>query len=222
MEKQKSSTEIYYDKLSEVYDAATGVANAWSPPSYVAAAINSLKGQRESLLIAGFGTGRDLEAIGTGLYAHVEGVDISEGMLNVARVKFPVVDLHHCDFMEFSGFLRNSYDTIICSGTAEFIQNFEGFLTKCHSLLKVGGHLVLTYEPQILNHTVQAELSSSTVSERSSDWGIEGSITYRRPLGQFLNITTSLNFGLIDFFEFVSYRKLEVDVIYHFAVLKKL
>lgn len=210
----------YYDKLAPIYDQATAQPGVWTPPEFVAKEI----AKREigsPIFIVGIGTGKDIQGKLCGLQAEIEGLDISEKMVEICRTKFPNVSVYCSDFMTFTQFQRKEYQLIICSGTLEFISDFEGFFMKSAKLLVKNGMLIVTYEPLIHSHKLQAEACAKTVTNRESQFHVDDFFTFRRTLMQFQNAIGKAGLGIVEFFEFVAYRKAETDIIYHLAVLKK-
>jgi ubiquinone/menaquinone biosynthesis C-methylase UbiE len=209
----------YYDRFSDVYDEASSVHGAWTPPEFMKQEIIAFKHKIHTALIVGIGTGHDIEALKLKQIKHIEGIDISSGMLAKAKVKHPEIILHHADFITYDNFKKEKYDLIICSGTVEFIPDFSGFFEKISHMLTKNGRLLLTYEPVILNHAIQKDRQSETVPTTSSHLYVPGFMNYRRPVTEFLEQVKKNNFTLENFFEFVAYRKKNIDIIYHFARL---
>lgn len=221
MNKQKSPVEEYYDKLASVYDEATSKPGAWTPPEYIKKELEGNENKYNSALIIGVGTGKEIDILKSIGIKHIEGIDISKNMVARAISKFQGIHLHHGDFMTFNGFKLSSYDLIVCSGTLEFISDFSGFFVKCAKLLSVSGDLIVTYEPIIFGHKIQHEAQLEISSEISKDWGVPGFMTYRHGLCEFFESIKDTGLCLEKQHDFVSYRKLKTDIIYHFARLKK-
>lgn len=222
MKTQKSPAEQYYDKLASIYDEATSKHGSWTPPVYIAKELAGNKAKYKTALIIGVGTGKEIEILKSIGILHIEGIDISKNMIAQAFLKFQDAHLHHGDFMTFDGFKLSGYDLIVCSGTLEFISNFKGFFLKCSKLLSKSGELIVTYEPIVMGHKFQHEAQSETSPpDLSNKWAVQGFMTYRRSLSEFLTDIKNAELYLENFFEFVSYCKLDTDIIYHFARLKK-
>ncbi|MDI3408184.1 class I SAM-dependent DNA methyltransferase [Streptomyces cavernicola] len=77
----------------------------------VAELIRQRKPDADSLLDVACGTGIHLEAF-AGHFGRVEGVDLSEHMLQVAAQRLPGTVLHRGDMRQFR--LDNSFDAIVC------------------------------------------------------------------------------------------------------------
>ena len=180
--------EKYYDLLASRYDDAARESSTWFPPSQVAKALSEFTQPRDNVLIVGIGTGIDLPALPDFATQFIEGIDISRLMLDECAKKYPTVTLHHGDFMTFTKFTRSAYDLIICSGTLEFIADFDGFFLKCARLLAPNGALVLTYEPVIYGHAWQNDAESDTTGINAEKAGFVGFKTFRRTLHQYLSL----------------------------------
>jgi predicted TPR repeat methyltransferase len=209
---------LYYDKIAAVYDQATSPQGAWTPPGVVAReALKADKGG--DILIIGVGTGQDIEAFKAGPQRALEGIDISEKMVQLCRAKYPRAKIHHGDFMGFEGLDKSSYEMIICSGTLEFIADLEGFLRKCAGLLSRQGSLILTYEPLIPGHSLQSSARSLTVENPQSKLYTEEFYTYRRDFQTFQTAASQAGLHIATHYDFVSYRKAEVEIVYKLVVL---
>ncbi len=93
-------------------------------------------------------------ACGTGLHIgylrkryQIEGLDLDEGMLKVARRKYPELPFHHADMLDFN--LGHQFDVITCLfsaiGYARTIRRLKRAIGNMSSHLKPGG--VMLVEP---------------------------------------------------------------------------
>ena len=123
---ESNSAEAFYDKFASTYDAATAYP-AWKPPRHIVNELTKIKKLFKTAFVIGVGTGQDIEALAAYNIYHLEGIDLSESMINIARQKYPLTLFHHSDFIAFKGFRLNQYDMIICSGVLEFIPFFAEF-----------------------------------------------------------------------------------------------
>lgn len=213
--------ETYYDLLAAKYDEATLKDGAWTPPTQVARALERMSQDLDSVLIIGVGTGHDLSALPYPSSMSVEGIDVSQKMLDICETKYPWVKLHYGDFMTFCNFAKPKYDLLVCSGTLEFIPNFAGFFERCASLLSPEGALLLTYEPVIYGHQWQKDAEADTLGESAEKYNLVGFKTYRRTIHEYEIATKTAGLSTTEHYAFVSYKKAEVDIIYHFAVCQK-
>jgi SAM-dependent methyltransferase len=94
-------------------------------------------------------------ACGTGLhlqhfapwFGHVEGLDLNEEMLAIARARLPDVPLHHGNMMDFD--LGREFDVITCLFSA--IGHMTRYTDMCEAIITMASHLrpsgVLFIEP---------------------------------------------------------------------------
>jgi demethylmenaquinone methyltransferase/2-methoxy-6-polyprenyl-1,4-benzoquinol methylase len=107
----------------------------------------------EKILEIGFGTGHCLVSLAkaVGSTGRIIGLDISDGMLAIARERLKDegldarVDLHLGDAASLSFIQANSLDGIFMSFTLELFDNPEipRVLQECHRILKPGGRLAV-------------------------------------------------------------------------------
>jgi demethylmenaquinone methyltransferase/2-methoxy-6-polyprenyl-1,4-benzoquinol methylase len=148
--RSKDAARTSYNRMSRWYDMIAGSTEK----KYRDWGLEKLSAQPgEKILEIGFGTGHCLVALAkaVGPSGHVLGLDISDGMLAIARERLngeklaDRVDLYlgdaaHLDFIE-----PNSLDGIFMSFTLELFDNPEipRVLEECHRILKPGGRLAV-------------------------------------------------------------------------------
>lgn len=102
------------------------------------------KGERTALDI-GCGTGLAGNAI-RDLFSVIDGVDLSEKMLEIARKRHIYAQLHKADYHEYLALATTKYDVI----TASDVLIYEGDLSNTFKLvaasLKTAGHFIFTLE----------------------------------------------------------------------------
>lgn len=148
--RSKEEARASYNRLSRWYDAIAGSTEK----KYRDWGLEKLSAQPgERILEIGFGTGHCLvalaKAVGPG--GRVLGVDISDGMLAIARERLQKeglndrVELHlgdaaNLDFIEAEGL-----DGVFMSFTLELFDNPEipRVLRECHRILKPGGRIAV-------------------------------------------------------------------------------
>jgi SAM-dependent methyltransferase len=143
----------YYDREAGEYQARFSRGPLGLLRERERAAILSLLEPRsfERILDAGCGTGFDaVPLIERG--CEVQGVDLSEGMVSVARsrgVDAQVADLHDLD-------LSRSFDKILCAGPLEFCVSPGRVLRRLSDHLRPGGSLVVLFPPPTLSGRLYA------------------------------------------------------------------
>ncbi len=146
----KEACRKSYNRLSRWYDLLTGSTER----KYGERGVEKLSVQTaETILEIGFGTGHNLVLLASavGPAGHILGVDISDGMLAVARKRLEKeklierVDLHLGDAADLGFLTANSLDGIFMSFTLELFDTPEipCVLQECHRVLKSDGRLAV-------------------------------------------------------------------------------
>lgn len=149
VERSKEAARASYNRLSRWYDLVAG----GTEKKYRDWGLEKLSAQPgEKILEIGFGTGHCLVAIAkaVGSTGRVTGVDISDGMLVIARERLQReglierVDLHLGDAANLDFVKPGSLDGVFMSFTLELFDNPEipRVLNECHRILKPGGRAV--------------------------------------------------------------------------------
>lgn len=100
--------------------------------------------KKQNVLEIGCGTGRHTQKL-LKQNNKVTGIDISEGMLEVAKKKLPAENLTllNADYMTHD-FAADSFDVIVSSLVVEHIENLELLFQKVRKILKPGGEFYLS------------------------------------------------------------------------------
>lgn len=148
VKRSKADARSSYNRLSRWYDLIAGSAEKkfrdWG--------LQKLSARRgEAILEIGFGTGHCLVSLAraVGANGRVIGVDISDGMLAIAKERLRKesllnrVDLYLGDAAELDFIEANSLDGVFMSFTLELFDNPEipRVLGECRRVLKPGGKL---------------------------------------------------------------------------------
>jgi demethylmenaquinone methyltransferase/2-methoxy-6-polyprenyl-1,4-benzoquinol methylase len=148
--RSKEAARASYNRLSRWYDVIAGSTEK----KYRDWGLEKLAAQPgERILEIGFGTGHCLVALAkaVGPAGRVVGVDISDGMLAIARERLQAeglserVDLHLGDAASLDFIEAGSLDGVFMSFTLELFDNPEipRVLQECHRILKYGGRLAI-------------------------------------------------------------------------------
>ena len=148
--RSKEAARASYNRLSRWYDVIAGSTEK----KYRDWGLEKLSAQPgESILEIGFGTGHCLLALAkaVGSTGHVIGLDISDGMLAIARQRLQAagfgdrVKLHLGDAAKLDFIPAGSLDGVFMSFTLELFDNPEipAVLQECHRVLKPGGRLAV-------------------------------------------------------------------------------
>ena len=148
--RSKESARASYNRLSRWYDMIAGSTEK----KYRDWGLEKLAAQPgETILEIGFGTGHCLVALAkaVGSTGQVLGLDISDGMLAIARERLQAeglgdrVDLHLGDAAKLDFIPASSLDGVFMSFTLELFDNPEipAVLQECYRILKPGGRLAV-------------------------------------------------------------------------------
>ena len=109
--------KVYYDEFAETYDAEFAHALGWEYPNAIATLYRE-RATRDHVPIAdiGCGTGLVAEAL-TISPDQIDGIDISEEMLAIARNKSLYRKTIQADLMADLGPIKNAYGAVVSAGT---------------------------------------------------------------------------------------------------------
>jgi len=100
----------------------------------------------------GCGTGRHWEKLYANQPAKVIGYDVSEGMLNILKKKFPTAETHHLTSNHLEGLEKESCDIIVSTLALAHIEDIEEAFKEWTHVLKPGGQILITdYHPDALS-----------------------------------------------------------------------
>lgn len=134
-----------YDEWAATYDAdLTGEAQGYVAPSVTADAVVAAAGTGGEMLDAGCGTGLvgvELQRRGAGT---IDGVDVSPGMLEQARVTGAYRDLREADLTAALELPDDRYDVVVCVGTLTHAHVGPSAIAEFVRVIRPGGYLVAT------------------------------------------------------------------------------
>lgn len=134
---------MIFQRSAACYDALYAWKDYEAEVAAIERAIHERRPQAETLLDVACGSGKHLEH----LRAHyrVEGLDLSEELLAIARVRLPGVVLHHGDMLDFE--LGRRFDVVTCLfsaiGYARTLENLGRTVTTMAGHLEPGGLLIV-------------------------------------------------------------------------------
>ena len=142
----KSTDEVaaLYDRWADTYDSEMAVAGYRHPSICLALLARHLSRGASPVLDAGCGTGLVGEWLGIMGYPHVEGLDLSEGMLARAAAKRAYAQLHRLALGGALPFADNHFAGVVSAGV--FTTGHVGAegLDELVRICRPGGVIVLT------------------------------------------------------------------------------
>jgi SAM-dependent methyltransferase len=122
--------------------------------------------RRERILDAGCGTGANLPAL-VRAGSQVMGVDLSHGMLQVARRAVPTVPLVQADLDAQLPVQRGAFDAVLCALVGEHLPRPAHFFGQAHEALAPGGRLVFSvFHPACAAAGIEANFERGDVEYR--------------------------------------------------------
>jgi predicted TPR repeat methyltransferase len=166
--KDQASLAAQYDKWSATYEAEMA-ANGYRHPSVCLALLtrHATKGAGP-ILDAGAGTGLLGEWLGIMGYPHVEALDISQGMLDVARAKGCYSKLHRLALGNALPFADGQFAAIISSGVFTTGHVGPEGLDELVRSTASGGVIVLTVKSVLWKDSFQAHVDAMVLTGKIS------------------------------------------------------
>lgn len=103
----------------------------------------------KNVLCIGSATGEECDYIKSLGAKRVVGIDISEGLINEAKQKFPDLEFYVMD-MEKLDFEENSFDYVFSSLTIHYVQDYKPTLKSLYKILKPQGRFLFSTTHPIL------------------------------------------------------------------------
>ena len=125
--------------------------------------LNKIAIKTARILDAGCGGGRDAATLAS-LGAHVTGVDISKGLISVAKKLYPEIEFVHGSFLELP-FLNETFDGVWAHAALvhlETINDVRNTLKEFRRVLKAKGWVYIYVKEQL--GTTKTEIISDTLS----------------------------------------------------------
>lgn len=134
-----------YSKWAHLYDRDTLEVMGYVGPKVAVDMLdNHLDSQDGKVLDAGCGTGLVGEILDDLGYLHIDAMDFSKDMLNVAKKKDVYKELYQADMNTTIDFEDNSYDATICVGTFTFAHVGPDAFDELIRITRPGGHICFT------------------------------------------------------------------------------
>ena len=147
----------------------------------------------------------------------VQGVDVSEKMLAMAKERFSYTNLQfqQCP-MEQLNVLKNEFDIIVSSLAIHYTNEYQRVIEQCFKGLKTDGHLIMSMQHPIYTASMgrdawmkneQGQITGYEVSNyfheglRKEDWLVEGVEMYHRTISTVINTVIQAGFTLLKIVE---------------------
>ena len=156
----QSSAELaaVYDRWSDSYDEYMDGVGYRHPAVCVALLARHVPPGKVRVLDAGVGTGIVGELLAIVGYHAIDGIDISQGMLDKAAGKGLYADLRVADINEPLALVRDSYRAVISSGVFTTGHVGSQGLGQLLAVCETGGHVVITVKTGVWQDDVQPYL----------------------------------------------------------------
>jgi ubiquinone/menaquinone biosynthesis C-methylase UbiE len=137
------ATEKMFIKSAQYYDAIYHFQDYASASRKIYALVQQHNPKAETLLDVACGTGRHLKHLRE--YYYVEGIDINQDLLEIARQRCPEVPYHQGDMVNFK--LQRTFDVVTCLfsaiGYVKTIENMYQTVANMTHHLRQGGMLII-------------------------------------------------------------------------------
>jgi malonyl-CoA O-methyltransferase len=146
---------IYFEEFAAGYDAAA-LESGWMPNELVAEALDEVGPVLDAVDLA-CGTGGTLAVLRRAYPdAHLVGVDLSPSMIDLARSLVPGVHWVNDGLARFAFTAEERFDLVTAIGGFEFTADLPALLVAVRALVRPGGHLIFTYEPEVVGWEPQS------------------------------------------------------------------
>jgi SAM-dependent methyltransferase len=193
-----------YDALAEAYAVANegGIQNAYYERPAILALAGDVDGRR--ILDAGCGSGslfaelRDRGAV-------VTGIDVSPGMLEVARRRLgDGADLQVADLRDPLPFPDSAFDDVIASLVLHYLEDWAPTLAELRRVLRTGGRLIVSVDHPFAIHGLHRMAGQRTnyfaTYNWTEEWTMGGQVVpmsfWNRPLHAMTDAFTAAGFRI--------------------------
>ncbi|HEY4876965.1 MAG TPA: methyltransferase domain-containing protein [Puia sp.] len=149
----EKNAEDAYDLWSENYDNQPGNLMLDLDEIIFSELLKEMNIENKIVADIGCGTGRHWEKIFNEHPKSLTGFDVSDGMLNKLKEKFPSSTVKKIGDNIFRTEPDNYYDVIISTLTVAHIENINEAISSWSRILKKGGDIIITdFHPALLAH----------------------------------------------------------------------
>lgn len=156
----------WFDEAAATYDADTA-AHGWSPNRHLDEVLAGLGGTPADVLDLGAGTGQTGAVLAARHpAAALTLVEAAPAMAALAAQRCPGARVVVADVDAHLAADEASYDLVVAVGLLELLPDAAATLAAAAVRVRAGGHLVVTWEPLLGAHAVQAAPTSSPDAAR--------------------------------------------------------
>jgi SAM-dependent methyltransferase len=194
---ERISAREGYDIWSETYDQTPNPVVAMDARH----TLDLLAPKRGELILdAGCGTGRNLRSIAEAGGQPI-GIDLSIGMLKVAKRNLPNAPLAVADLQKPYPFRVAQFDAVLCALIGEHLDDLPATFREMNQVLKPGGRLVFSvYHPEMAFAGKEANFQKEDVEYRLG--------AVRHTVADYLNLLDDASFDDISSKEFLGDEQL--------------
>lgn len=191
-----------YDSFAEEYASHNeeSAYNALYERPAVLDLLGDVAGRR--VLDAGCGPGAHAVAL-RDRGAEVEGIDLSAGLLTVARRKLgPAVPLQQADLSKPLPFVDDRFDMVLASLVMQYLEDWVGPLREFHRVLVPGGLLVVSTGHPFADYQLSGGDNYFATAPYEQEWNVTGRNTtmrmrfWRRPLSAMIEAFSQAEFRI--------------------------
>jgi SAM-dependent methyltransferase len=135
--------------------------------------------------------------------AEVEGIDLSAGLLTIARRKLgPEVPLQQADLAKPLPFAEDRFDMVLASLVMHYLEDWVGPLREFHRVLVPGGLLVVSTGHPFLDYQLSGSDNYLATAPYEQEWNVTGRNTamrmrfWRRPLSAMIEAFARASFRI--------------------------
>jgi ubiquinone/menaquinone biosynthesis C-methylase UbiE len=191
---QETEPEEAYNAWSLSYDTQPDNLMMALDETIFTELIEKISLQQNVVADVGCGTGRHWKKLYAKQPSRIIGYDVSEGMLEVLKEKFPEAETHQLRNNGLEGLTNSSCDVILSTLTLAHIKNIEAAFTEWNRVLKADGHIIITdYHPEMF-----LKGGDRTFVHNGKSVAIKN---YVHQVDEIKLILSNLGFNTIDFIE---------------------
>jgi predicted TPR repeat methyltransferase len=203
------------DEMAPNYDRLS-VEGDWDTPKRIADKLVSYLPDSGQILDLGVGTGSLQRALALSEYWQISGIDISQGMVEIARTAYPEADMQQGLIQDFTTtFPDKKFDVIASTGALEFVPDLDDIVMKMATSLNTGGMLAFSFEVREPGEANWRNYLATTASQ-SGEFTV-----YRRSKEEVERSIANSGLVVVDYDEYDGYERDSQPVPYGLVIASK-